>query len=60
MHSYQAAPTTERDMAKPIPRFAHINGEVSVKNLQTQNEMHEYVGYTRYCITEYKMKTYLR
>lgn len=35
MHSYQAAPTTEREMAKPIPRFAHINGEVSVKNLQT-------------------------
>jgi len=31
--SHHAAPTTDREMARPIPRLAHINGEVSVKNL---------------------------
>ncbi len=34
---YHAAPTTDREMARPIPRLAHINGEVSVKNLQQKS-----------------------
>lgn len=31
--THQAAPTTDREMAKPIPRLAHMKGEVSVRNL---------------------------
>lgn len=32
--THQAAPTTDREIDKPMPRLAHINGEVSVRNLQ--------------------------
>lgn len=32
--THQAAPTTDREMLKPMPRLAHIKGEVSVRNLQ--------------------------
>lgn len=31
--THQAAPTTDREMAKPMPRLAHMKGEVSVRNL---------------------------
>ena len=32
--TYHAAPTTDKEMARPIPRSAHINGDVASKNLQ--------------------------
>lgn len=32
--TYHAAPTTDKEMARPIPRSAHINGDVDSKNLQ--------------------------
>lgn len=32
--THQAAPTTDNEMLKPMPRLAHIKGEVSVRNLQ--------------------------
>lgn len=31
--TYQAAPTTDREIASPIPREAHMKGDVSSKNL---------------------------
>lgn len=34
--TYQAAPTTDSDMASPIPRLDHMKGEVSVRNLDTE------------------------
>lgn len=31
--TYQAAPTTDRDMARPTPVQAHMYGEMFVSNL---------------------------
>lgn len=31
--THQAAPTTDREIARPMPRFDHMKGEVSVRNL---------------------------
>lgn len=36
--THQAAPTTDREMAKPMPRLAHMKGEVSVRNLWTKRD----------------------
>ncbi len=35
--NYQAAPTTDKEIAKLIPKSAHIWGDVSVKNLKLHN-----------------------
>lgn len=32
-NTHHAAPTTDREIARPMPRFDHMKGEVSVKNL---------------------------
>lgn len=36
--THQAAPTTDREMARPMPRQAHMNGDVSVRNLWAKTE----------------------
>lgn len=36
--THQAAPTTDKEILKPMPRLAHIKGEVSVRNLQKMKE----------------------
>lgn len=36
--THQAAPTTDREMARPMPRQAHMNGDVSVRNLRAKTE----------------------
>ena len=33
LRTHHAAPTTDRDIASPMPRDPHINGEVLSKNL---------------------------
>ena len=33
MPTHQAAPTTDKEMARPLPIPAHMNGEVPVRNL---------------------------
>lgn len=47
--SHQAAPTTDREMARPIPRFAHIKGDVSVRNLVDKNTKHKTNMCNTYC-----------
>lgn len=37
--THQAAPTTDREMAKPMPRLAHMKGEVSNRNLQVKTNI---------------------
>uniref|UniRef100_A0A481CU22 V-type proton ATPase 21 kDa proteolipid subunit n=1 Tax=Sus scrofa TaxID=9823 RepID=A0A481CU22_PIG len=34
-NTHHAAPTTDREIARPMPRFDHMKGEVSVKNHAT-------------------------
>lgn len=34
--THHAAPTTDNEMDNPIPRLDHIYGEVSVRNLYTE------------------------
>lgn len=36
--THQAAPTTDREMARPMPRPAHMKGDVSVRNLPAKTE----------------------
>lgn len=36
--THQAAPTTDREMARPMPRPAHMKGDVSVRNLRAKTE----------------------
>lgn len=36
--THQAAPTTDREMARPMPRPAHMKGDVSVRNLRVKTE----------------------
>lgn len=36
--THQAAPTTDREMARPMPRLAHMKGDVSVRNLPVKTE----------------------
>lgn len=32
-NTHHAAPTTDREIARPMPKFDHMKGEVSVRNL---------------------------